>query len=201
MYEQNAEEFIVTVTGGTLDSGVSGDSYQVGTELTVTADSAEEGFQFDHWENNGKIASYNEVYSFHVPSKDVTLKAVYSTVETEVEKVGTAFIESVTIIDNNKIAFVSKVSVPEGARILKAGIVANTEANLNGSELTTETAQFTRYDNSKCYDYLTYKFTWTKSNVSEYDVWCVRSYLVYRDENGEHTVYGELVKASLPIFN
>ncbi len=200
VYEQNIEEFSVTVTGGTLDSGVSGDSYQVGTELTVTADSAEEGFQFDHWENNGKIASYNEVYSFHVPSKDVTLEAVYSTVGTEVEKVGTAFIESVKIIDNNKIAFVSKVSVPEGARILKAGIVANTEANLNGSELTTETAQFTRYENSKCYDYLTYKFTWTKSNVNEYDVWCVRPYLVYRDENGEHTVYGELVKESLPIL-
>ena len=164
----------------------------------MTADSAEEGFQFDHWENNGKIASYNEVYSFHVPSKDVTLKAVYSPVGTEVEKVGTAFIESVTTVNDNKIAFVSKVSVPKGARILKAGIVANTEANLNGSELTADTAKFVRYENSKCYDYLTYKFTWTKSNVSESDIWCVRSYLVYRDENGEEqTVYGELVKASL----
>ena len=197
VYEQNAEKFIVTVTGGTLNNGISGDSYQVGTELTVTASPAEEGFQFDHWENNGKIASYNEVYSFHVPAKEITLEAVYSPVGTEVEKVGTAYIESVTTINGNKIAFVSKVAIPEGARILKAGIVANTQANLNGSELTTDTAQFTRYDDSKCYDYLAYKFTWTKGNVSEDDVWCVRSYLVYSDENGEHTVYGELVRANL----
>ncbi|MBR0484044.1 MAG: InlB B-repeat-containing protein [Oscillospiraceae bacterium] len=198
VYEQKIETFKVTVTGGTIDGGVSGDSYQIGTELTVTAAPAEEEYQFDHWENNGEIASYNEVYSFHVPAKEVTLEAVYSPVGTEVEKVGTAFIESVTTINGNKIAFVSKVSIPEGARILRAGIVANTEANLNGSELTTETAQFTRYDDSKCYDYLAYKFTWTKSNVSESDVWCVRSYLVYSDENGEeHTVYGDLVKADL----
>ena len=127
----------------------------------------------------------------------MTLTAVYSSIDTEIEKVGTAFIESVTTVNGNKIAFVSKVSIPEGARILRAGIVANTEAELNGSELTTDTAKFTRYDDSKCYDYLAYKFTWTKGNVSESDVWCVRSYLVYSDENGEHTVYGDLVKANL----
>ena len=125
------------------------------------------------------------------------MRAVYSSAETEIEKVGTAFIESVTTVNGNKIAFVSKLSIPEGARFLKAGIVANTEADLNGEELTTDTAKFTRYDDSKCYNYLTYKFTWTKSNVSEDDVWCVRPYLVYNDENGEHTVYGDLVKADL----
>jgi uncharacterized repeat protein (TIGR02543 family) len=197
VYEKKVDTFKVTVINGSLSEGESGDNYQVGTELIATAAPAEEGLQFDHWENNGVVASYNEVYSFHVPSKELTLKAVYSSAETEIEKVGTAFIESVTTINGNKIAFVSKVSIPEGARILKAGIVANTEADLNGEELTTDTAKFTRFDDSKCYDYLTYKFTWTKSNVSEDDVWCVRPYLVYSDENGEHTVYGDLVKADL----
>lgn len=197
VYEKKTESFKVTVINGTLSDGESGDSYQVGTELTATAAPAEEGLQFDHWENNGVIASYNEVYSFHVPSKEITLKAVYSSAETEIEKCGTAFIESVTPVNGNRLAFVSKVSVPEGARILKAGILANTEKDLNGSELTTDTAKFTRYDSSKCYGYLAYKFTWTKGNVSEDDVWCVRSYLVYRDKNGEHTVYGELVRADL----
>jgi uncharacterized repeat protein (TIGR02543 family) len=197
VYEKKVDTFKVTVINGSLSEGESGDNYQVGTELIATAAPAEEGLQFDHWENNGAVASYNEVYSFHVPSKELTLKAVYSSAETEIEKVGTAFIESVTTVNGNKIAFVSKFSIPEGARFLKAGIVANTEADLNGEELTTDTAKFTRYDDSKCYDYLTYKFTWTKSNVSEDDVWCVRPYLVYNDENGEHTVYGDLVKADL----
>lgn len=197
VYEQKVDAFKVTVINGSLSEGESGDNYQVSTELIATAAPAEEGLQFDHWENNGAVASYNEVYSFHVPSKEITLKAVYSSAETEIEKVGTAFIESVTTVNGNKIAFVSKFSIPEGARFLKAGIVANTEADLNGEELTTDTAKFTRYDDSKCYNYLTYKFTWTKSNVSEDDVWCVRPYLVYNDENGEHTVYGDLVKADL----
>ena len=126
------------------------------------------------------------------------MKAVYSSAETEIEKAGTAFIESVTTVSGNKLAFVSKLSVPEGARMLKAGIVANTEAELNGSELTADTAKFTRFDNSSCYNYLSFKYTWTKSNVGESDVWCVRSYLVYSDENGEeHTVYGDLVRANL----
>ena len=38
----------------------------------------------------------------------------------------------------------------------------------------------------------------TKSNVNDGDVWCVRAYLLYSDENGEHTVYSDdMVKASL----
>lgn len=126
------------------------------------------------------------------------MTAVYTTQDKVKEKVGTAYIESVKKTAENKLSFVSKLSVPEGARMMKAGIVASTEANLNGSDLTSDTAQFTRYNSSDCYNYLAYKYTWTKGNVSESDVWCVRSYLVYRDENGdEHTVYGELVRANL----
>lgn len=198
VYEKRVETYTVNVENGTLDNGEITGTYQAGTELTVTAAPAEDGYRFDHWENNGSIASYNEVYSFHVSSKNLSLKAVYDSVETEVEKVGTAYIESVTTVSGNKLAFVSKLSVPEGARMLKAGIVANTESNLNGTELTTDTAKFTRFNDSSCYNYLTFKFTWTKGNVSTKEVWCVRSYLVYKDENGnEHTIYGELVKANL----
>lgn len=201
-YLQTGGRFKVTVVNGILMSGAvdvkSGDSYRAHTELYVTAARAKEGLRFDHWESNGEIASYNEVYAFHVPSKDITITAVYSSAETEIEKVGTAYIESVIPLDGNRIAFTSKLSVPEGATMLKGGIVANTEAELNGAELTEDTAMFSRYDDKKCRKYLTYKFTWSKNDVSESDVWCVRAYLVYSDENGdEHTVYGDLVRADL----
>ena len=128
----------------------------------------------------------------------MTLEAVYSDVEAEVEKKGTAFIESVTLVSEGKLAFVSKVSIPEGARILRAGIVASNEADLGENELTADTAKYVRYNDTTCYDYLSFKYTWTKKEIGEDDVWCARSYLVYRDEAGEeHTVYGELVRANL----
>lgn len=198
VYEQKPETFNVTVENGTLADGTTGGSFQPGTSLKVTADPAPEGFKFDHWENNGQVASYNEKYPFHLPSKDITLKAVYIEAEKDVEKVGTAFIESVTTINGNKIAFVSKLAVPEGSTMLKAGVVANTEAALSGNELTAETAAFVRYDDTTCSNYLAFKYTWTKSKVSETDVWCVRSYLVYSDAEGvEHTIYGDMVRANL----
>ena len=62
----------------------------------------------------------------------------------------------------------------------------------------SSTAKYVRYNDTTCYDYLSFKYTWTKKEIGEDDVWCARSYLVYRDEAGEeHTVYGELVRANL----
>ena len=197
-YEQKEETYHVTVTGGTFEDGTREGDFQSATELAAKADPAEEGKQFDHWELNGEVASYNATYYFHVASHDMTLEAVYSDVEAEVEKKGTAFIESVTLVSEGKLAFVSKVSIPEGARILRAGIVASNEADLGENELTADTAKYVRYNDTTCYDYLSFKFTWTKKEIGEDDVWCARSYLVYRDEAGEeHTVYGELVRANL----
>lgn len=41
------------------------------------------------------------------------------------------------------------------------------------------------------------KYTWTKTNAKTYDIWFVRPYLLYADENGvEHTVYGDAVVES-----
>ena len=199
-YEQQTEEHLVLVEGGTLPDGSTEGSFQAATELSVMADPAEEGFQFDHWELNGETVSYNEECPFFVSSKeDMTFTAVYSSIETEVERVGTAVIESVTVMDEEgKIAFVSYVSIPSDARILKAGIVSATEEYLEGEDLDIWSARFVRYNDTTCYDYLAFRYTWTKKNVSADEVWCVRAYLVYSDANGEkHTVYGDVVKANL----
>ena len=76
--------------------------------------------------------------------------------------------------------------------------MANTEENLDGSDLDVWTAQYVRYNDTTCNNYLAFKYTWTKKDISADDVWCVRSYLVYSDANGEkHTVYGDLVRANL----
>ena len=140
---------------------------------------------------------YDKTYAFRMPSADTTLTAVYSDTSVEVEAVGTAYIESVKKTAANKLSFVSVVSVPNGATILKAGVVANTSAALDGAELTTANAKYTRFNDTTCKNFTTFKYTWTKGSVTADDEWCVRSYLVYSDSNGEHTVYGDTVTATL----
>ena len=116
-----------------------------------------------------------------MPSRDTALTAVYAG---ETIKKGTAYIESVTVHDTDKISFVSVVSVPEGATIKRVGIVACMEEELKGehSAPSIDYARFKRYNDTTCKDYTTFKYTRTKGSVSEGDVWCVCAYLVYSDE-------------------
>ena len=134
-----------------------------------------------------------------MPSTDgTTFTAKYVTEETDVNKVGTAYIESVTKIGENKISFVSVVSVPDGSKILRAGVVANTEENLGSDELTIDNTLFQSYNSTTCKSYTTFKYTFTKKDVQEDDIWCVRAYLRYTDEEGNtKDVYGDMVKANL----
>ena len=68
---RNAENFVVTVTGGT-----GGGTYKEGDEVTVTAED-KEGKEFVGWQDEtGKIVSTEKSYKFTV-SEEKTLTAVY----------------------------------------------------------------------------------------------------------------------------
>jgi len=128
------------------------------------------------------------------------LTAVY---EGKTDKLGTAYIESVTKTGDSSISFVAILSVPDGATMLRAGIVACKASDLiNGhTEPSIDYARFKRYNETTCRNYTTFKYTWTKGNINPTDTWCVCAYLLYSDENGEHTVYSsDMVSANLSDF-
>lgn len=198
-YKQKDTLYTVNVVGGTLADGNTSGQYRASEQLFITAGLASEGQKFSHWEKDGVIVGYEETYAFRMPSTDgTTFTAKYVTEETDVNKVGTAYIESVTKIGENKISFVSVVSVPDGSKILRAGVVANTEENLGSDELTIDNTLFQSYNSTTCKSYTTFKYTFTKKDVQEDDIWCVRAYLRYTDEEGNtKDVYGDMVKANL----
>ena len=202
VYEQKQVEYTVTVREGTIKDGGTTGTFKPSDQVYVTAMGGAEGQVFSHWtkqdegNNTSVTVGYETTYAFRMPSKNTTLSAVYQ--DKPEEKLGTAYIENVTVHDGS-ISFVSIVSVPKGSRILKAGIVAAKESDLGDQELTTYNAQFVKCNSTSCYNYLSFKYTWTKSNVSADDTWCVRSYLKYKDENNAiHTIYStETTRAKL----
>ena len=117
--------------------GETKDTYQVSEQLYATADKESADQKFSHWEINGVKVGYETTYAFRMPDKDMTLSAVYVDKETEVEKKGTAYIESVKKTGENQLSFVSVVSVPRGARILKAGVVAAMAGSFEGGILSS----------------------------------------------------------------
>ena len=204
VYTQAETLYTVTVYNGTVRNSkndTSG-SYKASDQIYVTATGGSPEQDFSYWTKQDEgsepvIVGYEETYAFRMPSKPTILTAVY---EGKKDKLGTAYIESVTVHDTNKISFVSIVSVPEDATMLRAGIVACKESDLvNGhTEPTIDYARFKRYNDTNCVGSTTFKYTWTKGSVNSGDIWCVRAYLLYKDANGqEKTVYSNMVRANL----
>ncbi|MBR0484631.1 MAG: hypothetical protein IJJ69_07645, partial [Oscillospiraceae bacterium] len=108
---------------------------------------------------------------------------------------GTAMIDSVSVVETNKLRFVSLTNVPADCTIQFAGIVA-TDNTEDAANLTTENARFIRGgENLTVHNY---KYTWTKKDVTADQIWYVRAYLKYTDNSGKaYTVYGDLRTATL----
>ena len=88
-----------------------------------------------------------------------------------------------------------KLTVPENAVIVKAGLVASpsTEFNPANDVLTSENAQFVKSSSAAVGKCAPVNYNWNKSNVNVGDTWYARAYLVYTLDGAEHTVYGSLV--------
>ncbi len=214
VYAPRTDSHEAVVTGGTLrDESVpylTSGSFAPSKQLYAVADAPAENMKFDHWEvsyDNGTtwtIVGYDETYAFRMPAKDIKLKAEFVENTVVTAKMGTAYIESVTKLENNKLSFISIVSVPEGATMLRAGIVAFKASDKTAEHTvpTIDYARFKRYDDTTCQNYTTFKYTWTKGNITNADdVWCVRAYLLYKDTDGiEQTIYGKMVEAKLNDF-
>ena len=161
------------------------------------------GKYFAYWkcEQSGgfEVRSYRENTSFWL-TQDSTLTAVYD--DAAVEQLGTAGLTSVTYDkDSSKLISVAYLTVPDGAIIRAAGLVA--ASNNEGSKYTAGDALIT--DNADYVKALANAvgqsepviYTWTKTKVNKPgEVWYVRPYVIYADESGaEHTIYGEMYTA------
>lgn len=125
VYESVRERCEIKVINGS-GSG----TYYTNNKVTIVADEPKEGYKFSHWKEvggAGAILSYNKTYQFFAGSIS-EIEAVYVEDSEAVEAKATTFIESMYVDDtNDKISFVSMSTVPEGCKIIKAGIVATSD--------------------------------------------------------------------------
>ena len=180
-----------------IDGSGSG-RYKEHDAVTVRANPAPEGKVFSKWidVSDGAVLSSSETYMFYA-SKNRTLQAVY-TEDQEAEKLGVTYIESVTVnAEANKITFVSMSSVPEGCKIVKAGVIATSDSSIGEKEelFTDKTAMYVRTGMTAARNY---RATWTKGKVTPAQKWYVRGYLVYTNQYGDQrTVYSGIAAADL----
>jgi hypothetical protein len=97
--------------------------------------------------------------------------------------------------DTKEATFVAYLTIPEGGKMVKAGVVASGNYNPANDGLLTvdKNAQYVKTGTKLSNLQLTY--TWIKTKVSKGSIWYVRPYVIYDDSDGtQHTVYGNLVK-------
>ncbi len=199
--EDQAEPLLsysVAVTGGKLSNGKASGTVQVSKLVTVKANTAPTGKKFSHWERNGVKVSTNTIYSFYMPSCDVSLEAVFVSDSSTVEAAGTAIIESVTPNKSTgKVTFVSLLNVPKNCTYVSGGLVATNNSSI-GANVDASNAAYVKLSTKGTSRTKNLKYTWTKSGVTEDTVWYVKGYLVYKDSSGvEQIVYSDCVAANI----
>ena len=152
---------------------------------------------FAWWELDGERISYSSTASFFA-TQDCVLRAVYAS--TAVEAEGTATIRSITYNpDTKKLSFNAYLTVPDGAKITAAGLVAASGSGAYNPDdpLTEANAEYTKAlaaAKGKC---APVDYTWNKTKVNPGDVWYVRARISYKDVVGvEHEVYGERLRVA-----
>ena len=132
--------------------------------------------------------------------KYLTIIAIYgSENDLESQQPGTYISDIYRQYSDNKVVVRSYSYIPDGYKIVRAGVIATFDANIANGTFDDQTATYVRpdEDNDNINDY-NYYFTWSKSNVTSEDTVYVKAYLKYKDADGvEHTIYGDLVTATL----
>ena len=195
------DQFTVTIYNGESETPTIA-SYKIGNTVELNAQNVA-GKQFLYWEVDGAKKSYGKNYSMLMyQGKDLTIRAIYgSESDLESQQPGTYISDIYRQYDDNKIVVRSYSYVPDGYEIVKAGVIATLDANIaNGTfDDQPEAGKYVRpeSDNGDSENY-NYYFTWSKSYVTSEQTVYVKAYLKYKDADGvEHTIYGDLVTATL----
>ncbi len=191
------DRFTVTIYNGESETPTIA-NYGIDSVVDLQAQNVD-GKQFLYWEVDGAKKSYIKDYGMRMfQGKDLTIRAIYgSESDLESQQPGTYISDIYRQYSNNKIVVRSYSYVPDGYEIVKSGVVATLDANIANGTFDDQTATYPRAQsvNGSSDNYY---FTWTKSNVTSEDTVYVKAYLVYKDAEGvEHTIYGDLVTATL----
>ncbi|MCR5165733.1 MAG: hypothetical protein K6C13_00720 [Oscillospiraceae bacterium] len=182
------QEMILTVYNGESETPTQ-TTYTQSQWISVTADDVANK-KFGYWiiDGNENNRNYNKTFTYKITSS-MTIKAVYST--EEVEALGTAAITSKSYNSStNKATFVAYLTVPEGAVISRAGLIATNA----GPGLTMENAQYVKVSAPATGTSVPATYTWTKTKVNSGDTWYVRAYVIYTYKYGtEHLIMSDVV--------
>ena len=191
------DRFTVTIYNGESETPTIA-NYGIDSVVDLNAQNVA-GKQFLYWEVDGAKKSYIKDYGMRMfQGKDLTIRAVYgSESDLESQQPGTYISDIYRQYSDNKIVVRSYSYVPGGYEIVKSGVVATLDANIANGTFDDQTATYPRAasvngssDN--------YYFTWSKSKLTSEDTVYVKAYLIYKDTDGvEHTIYGDLVTATL----
>jgi uncharacterized repeat protein (TIGR02543 family) len=185
VYELKNKTYTITVVNGT-----GGGTFNQNDKIVVVANSPESGKKFSHWLEGTNIVCYNTRFEFFV-DRTLTLEAVYVDIDDEVEAKGmTEIIEMYN--EGNNLVFVSLSTVPEGFKIVKAGVILTNNVNLvSNNNFDDKNATYVFGDS---WSGTSYRYTLTKTNAALNETWYARGYLVYTDNNGNtHTIYSDVV--------
>lgn len=194
-FKAETKTFTVTVYNGEkAEPTVT--NYSESTIVKLKANTVS-GKTFAYWMMDGEILSYNSSTSFRA-NASCTVTAVYAA--EAIEAVGTATLRTSTYdASTKKLVTNVYLTVPDGAKIVKAGLLAasptisGTKYTDTNAELTSDNADYVKSSTAAVGKSAPVSYTWTKSSVNPQDVWYLRAYITYTLNNETRTVYGDRV--------
>ncbi len=197
----------VSVNGGAITSGGATDGnggYRYNQSVTVKADAAPEGQKFAYWvDQNGKVNSYNAEYTF-LAYFDTELTAVYVGADEEIEYEAIVGISANTTVDDVRIGYSYFWEVPaELGTFVQGGVLVVEQKNYNeatfiaGVKAAGLDANVTEANPAAAQVNPLAGFTSNKTGSQLGTYWYAKSYVQYRDANGEiQTVYSDMIEAA-----
>lgn len=183
-YVPASKLYNIDVSGG---SGSGSYSYDDKVSVVLNDDEIPEGKNFVCWVKNGKVVSYNKLYSFRVES-DAEIYALFDEVSIEEKSPLITLSEPQISSADKNIVFTAERMLPVDCELIETGIMVNTSDAFDLASSTKSAAKST--DNSG-------QFAIRKKNVSSGVTWYAKAYIIYKKNDVVYTIYSDSVSASI----
>ncbi|PKL00658.1 MAG: hypothetical protein CVV56_05035 [Tenericutes bacterium HGW-Tenericutes-1] len=179
----SSASYTVSVLNGSGDG-----TYGYDSVITVSADTAPVGQNFQYWVMGDKIVSRQSNYAFTVVS-DVSIEAIFS--DESVIEFPMVTLSDDLIARSGYQTYLGQFHIPTGFEYVEHGLIVSSEVGV----IDLNSTSITRYQGSK-YNPLTNEFV--MSVPTTVTNWLShRGYLIIRNSDGDlMTVYNELVTSS-----
>ena len=198
IYNEIDTLFSVDVVGGYISSENENDgTFKMNSNVTLTANEAEEGKKFAYWTNkSGKVISdystivvtvaSNELYTAHFVDENET-----------VELAPSVSLAAAYDLTTGKILTSAQRFLPDTYTIKAYGLVYAKDVEFAEEDMTIEAVDGAELKMSYVASPQTSNGIWI-NRISCEEYVCVRAYMMYTDSNGQtYTVYSNATKASI----